>query len=99
MKSDDDTVGDIFSIVTKYCIREQENIIIQERLIYKLGVIETLWTKIKNTNKNFSFKLAIYHLKVGTMSSMLGWWPNYEIWLTWKYEKDKCIAQLIDEIF
>lgn len=42
MKSDDDTVGDIFSIVTKYCIREQENIIIQERLIYKLGVIETL---------------------------------------------------------
>lgn len=39
MKSAGDTVGGIFSIVIKHCIR-RGNIVIQERLIYKSGVIE-----------------------------------------------------------
>lgn len=40
IKSADDTEGGIFSIMIKYYIRRR-NIIIQERLIYKSGVIET----------------------------------------------------------
>lgn len=64
--------GRHFQYSDKILYKERKKIIIQERLLYKSGVVEMWWTTIKKTNKNFSFKLAIYQLMAGTMTCLFG---------------------------